>query len=412
MSIDMKMAWRNIWRNPRRTVLTISAITFACLILVFMLSFQFGSYAAMIEAAVKVQTGHLQIQAEGYNDDGDVWQVVRDPAAIVPVIDDLPNVEAVTCRANAFAMVSSEDRTYGALVRGIDPDTERQVSNLAGLITEGTFLSDDDPGGAVVGHLLARNLRIGLGDELTVLGQGRDGSIAATVLNVRGIFDSGIDELDRSTVHMQLAEFQRTFSMSGAVHQIVVIGPSIWEVPRMKRDIASLLANERQKPPLVVLDWNELMPGLVQGIKVDVASGFLFYIALIGVVAFSILNTFLMAFFERTKEYGVMMALGTTSGRLSRLMLLESISMTMIGVLVGILLGCCVTLYFQSVGFDVSGASELMERYGITGRMYPQLSVASALIGPGLVLLITGVAAVYPALRIRKLRPVEAIAHV
>jgi putative ABC transport system permease protein len=154
------------------------------------------------------------------------------------------------------------------------------------------------------------------------------------------------------------------------------------------------------------------MPGLVQGIKVDMASGFLFYIALIGVVAFSILNTFLMAFFERTREYGVMMALGTTPGRLGRLMLLESISMTVIGVLAGILLGCCVTLYFQSVGFDVSGASELLDRYGITGRMYPRLSVASALIGPGLVLLITGAAAVYPALRIRKLRPVEAITHV
>jgi ABC-type lipoprotein release transport system permease subunit len=236
--------------------------------------------------------------------------------------------------------------------------------------------------------------------------------VAAALLTVRGIFDSGVDELDRSSVQMPLAAFQETFTMGGAVHQVVAVASSIWEVPEIKAAAAAKIAGLEQQPSLVVLDWNELMPGLMEGIKVDIASGFLFYIALIGVVAFSILNTFLMAFFERTREYGVMMALGTTPGRLSRLMLLESISMTVIGVAAGIALGCAVTLYVQSVGIDVSGASELLARYGITGRMYPRLSPASALIGPGLVFLITAVTAVYPALKIRRLRPVEAMTHV
>jgi len=418
MSIELRMAWRNVWRNPRRTWLTVAAIAFACLVLVFMLSFQLGSYASMIDSSVKIEAGHLQVQAEGYQDDREMRQVVRDPAAVERALSGIPEIEAFTRRASAFAVVSSEDRTYGALVIGVDPVHEPEVSSLESLVREGSFLdaaggpTEGGGDGALVGELLARNLQVGLGDELTVIGQGRDGSVAATVLVVRGIFSSGIDDFDRSAVHMPLATFQEVFAMGDAVHEVVAVGRDLWEVPEIVRRLRGALAGLSQTPPLVVLDWNELMPGLLQSIQVDLVSGLIFYVALILVVAFSILNTFLMAFLERTRELGVMMAIGTTPGRLGRLLLLESLFLTGVGIAVGIALGCAVTLYFQAHGIDVSGANELLARFGISGRMYPRLSVLSALVGPLLVLVVTGAAALYPALKIRRLRPVEALTHV
>lgn len=412
MEIDLQMAWRNVWRNPRRTWLTVAAIAFACLVLVFMLSFQLGSYATMIDSSVKIEAGHLQVQAEGYHADHEMRQTVDDPAAVGRVLDGIPGVEAYTRRATAYAVLSSEARTYAGQVVGIDPEREARVSSLESLVRQGEFVSADDPEGALVGDLLANNLKIGLGDELTVIGQGLDGSVAATVLSVRGVFSSGIDELDRSTVEMPLATFQQVFTMGDAVHQVVAIAQDLWSVPEIQKQVVAGVEGFGQSPPLVVLDWNELMPGLLQSITVDLVSGLIFYVALIFVVAFSILNTFLMAFLERTHEFGVMMAIGTKPGRLGRLLLLESLALTGVGIVAGIVLGCAVTLYFQSHGIDVSGANELLERFGISGRMYPRLSVVSALAGPLLVMVITGLAALYPALKIRRLRPVEALRHV
>jgi len=133
---------------------------------------------------------------------------------------------------------------------------------------------------------------------------------------------------------------------------------------------------------------------------------------LILVVAFSILNTFLMVIFERTREFGVLKAIGITPGRLTKLLLIESISMTIIGITAGIIAGSLITLYFQGHGIDISGASDILVQYGISGRIYPRLSLLSAFIGPGIVFIITFLAALYPALKIRSLRPVEAMTYV
>ena len=159
----------------------------------------------------------------------------------------------------------------------------------------------------------------------------------------------------------------------------------------------------------MVLDWMELMPGLIQGIQMDLVSGFIMYIILIVVVAFSILNTFLMAIFERKREFGVLMAMGTTPGRLTRLLLIESLTMTMVGILIGIVAGSLITWYFQVHGIIISGTSELMRQYGLPERMFPQLSVLSVSIGAGVVLVITFLTSLYPALKVRRLRPVEAM---
>ena len=409
MSIDVKIAWRNIWRNPRRSILTISAIAFASLLLVFMLSWQFGSYETMIDFAVKIHSGHLQVQTRGYKDKKSIRLAISDPAVAGSILDKTPGIASYTFRANAFSLISSEGRTYGVIVIGIDPVMESKGSTLKKLIRKGNYLSKDDTNQALVGELLAKNLHVDPGDELVMLGQGRDGSIAASVVKIKGIFSSGQDEFDRSCMHIPLKYFQDVYSMRGAVHEVVIFSKSIEDIPEIKKAVATGIENTHKKTHLVVLDWKELMPGLIQVIQLDLVSGLIFYFILVVVVAFSILNTFLMVIFERTREFGIFMAVGATPKRLTKLLMIESTAMTMMGIIIGIIAGCLVTWYFQVHGIFISGTSELMGQYGLPDRIFPQLSAYSIIIGPTAVLVITLLSALYPALKVRRLRPVEAM---
>ncbi len=411
MSIDSKMARRNVWRNPRRSLLTMAAIAFACLLLIFMLSWQFGSYQAMIDTAVKIHTGHLQVQAAGYHQKRSMRQVVSRPRAVGELVGRAPGVEHYTFRSNAFSLVSSPRRTYGVLVIGIDPGREARVSTLARIVRRGRYLREGDDQGALVGEILARNLQVDLGDSLTILGQGRDGSVAATVVKVVGIYRSGQDQFDRSSLQITLSNFDQTYTMMGAVHEVVAVCRNLDQVDAARAFLAPRLAGLETNKPLVVLDWSQLMPGLSQGIEMDLVSGLIFYFLLIIVVVFSILNTFLMSILERMREFGVLMAMGVTPGRLSKLVLMESSILTLMGVGAGVLLGCGLTLYLQHTGIPV-GSSELLRQYGIPGVMHPRLSLLSACLGPGAVLLVTFLAALYPALKVRRVNPVEAINYV
>lgn len=409
LSIDAKMALRNIWRNPRRSILTIMAIAFATLLLVFMLSWQFGSYETMINASVKMYTGHLQVQNEGYRDKKDVRLAVSDPEAVGRILDRIPKVSAYTYRASAFSLASSKERTSGILVIGVDPAREAKISTIKKIIRGGGFLSPGDEARAIVGRLLSKNMQVGLGDELVLLGQGQDGSIAATVVYITGIFSSGQDDFDRGTILIPLPYFQDVYSMHGAVHEVVVTCESLDDVAGIKEALAANIEKSGGGDGLVVLDWMDLLPGLVEAIKMDLVSGFIFYVILIVVVAFSILNTFLMAIFERKKEFGVLSAIGATPARLTKLLLMESASMTLIGILFGIVGGSIVTWYFQAHGIVLPGASDWLRQYGLPERMFPRLSILSVSIGSGIVLIITLLTALYPAVAVRRFKAVRAL---
>ena len=237
------MAWRNIWRNPRRSILTICAIAFASLLLVFMLSWQFGSYDTMINASVKISTGHIQIQSKDYQEKRDMRLVVRHPKKLDAFLQKTPEVASHTSRANAFSLVSSENRTYGVMVIGIDPANEARVSTLKKIVRQGSYLSIGDWDQALLGTLLAKNLQVDLGDELVILGQGLDGSVAATVVKIKGIFSSGQDEFDRNTIHIPLKYFQDVYTMNGAVHEMVVLGKSLNQVQKIKSSVAADVEN-------------------------------------------------------------------------------------------------------------------------------------------------------------------------
>ncbi|WP_457553443.1 ABC transporter permease [Desulfobacula sp.] len=411
MSVELKMAWRNIWRNPRRTLLTIAAIAFACMILVFMLSFQLGCYETMINTSVKISTGHLKIQAKGYLKDKKMRLVIKDPDQIATFLDTIKGIDTYTFRANGFCLVSSDQRTYGVVVTGIDPIKEAHALSIKSLVQKGRYLKEDEAYSALIGTHLSHNLKVGINDEITLLGQGRDGSIAAAVLTIKGIFNSGIDEFDRSVIMMGLKGFQEIFSMGKSVHEAVITTHSLGDVSLVKQNIQDNFFKTKGQKSLVVHDWMEIMPGLLQGIQMDLVSGIIMYIILVIVVAFSIFNTFLMAILERTREFGVMMAIGTSPSRITKLVMLESVCITIVGIILGIILGSLVTLYFQSNGVFIAGTEDILKQYGIPDRLYPRLSLISASAGPLVVFLITVVSSLFPALKIRKLKPVKAMAH-
>jgi len=406
MSIGFRLAWRNLWRRKRRTWLTVGAMVFSNILLVFMISLQVGMYAMMISNTLRAQTAHLQVQAPGYKDDFKIRQVVPAIETLAAEIRQGLETDQVAARAGAFALASSADRSYGIQITGVEPEYEARVSSLPGQIQEGRFLGDMMAPEIVIGSTLARNLKVGVGDELTILGSGRDGSMAAAVVGIVGVFESGMPDLDRGFAEVPLGYFQDTFTMEGAGHAIAILAPSLMQVGAFQTRVEGLL------PPnadLAVHDWDALLPGLKQAIQADFASAWFMYAILIVLVAFSVLNTQLMSVLERTKEFGIIMSLGVTPRRLGRLVLLETALMGFVGLLLGMALGAVLILWLHQHGFSYPGMEEMAGKFNLPSRIYPELSVVGLFVGPTIVLFSSVVAALYPALRLRWMEPVQAM---
>jgi putative ABC transport system permease protein len=406
MNIVLRLAWRNLWRHPRRTWLTTGAMVFSNVLLVFMISLQFGMYGLMIDNTLQAFTGHLQVQAPGYQDDMKMRQVVPDAIELARSMREGLSLETVAARGAAFALASSDDRSYGIQVFGVEPQHEPRVSSIPGLTHKGQYLDDLQAAEIVVGSVLARNLQVDIGDEITLLGSGRDGSFAAGVVVVKGIFESGVTDLDRSIAEIPLGYFQDTFFMEGAAHQVVITTGDLSLVDSYRQRAEDLLPPQES---LVVHDWSVLQPGLKQAIQADMSSAFFMYAVLVVLVAFSVLNTQLMSVLERTREFGIVMSLGLTPGRLGRLVLLETSLMGLLGMFLGAAIGGLVTLYFTINGFAYPGMEELASNFNLPSRFYPQATLLTLFAGPLVVFVFTVLAALYPAIRLYWLHPVAAM---
>lgn len=381
-------------------------MVFSNVLLVLMISVQFGMYRMMIDNSLRAFTGHLQVQAPGYKDDAKMRQSVPAIEAVAADLRDALGADTVAARAAGFALASSDERSYGIRVYGVQPGFEPLVSSIPGLVKRGKFLSDPVADEIVIGSVLARNLRADVGDELTLIGSGRDGSFAATVVTIVGVFDSGMAELDRSIAEMPLETFQAVFAMGDQGHEIAIAAPDLFAVNTVVRQV-------RERLPagggLVVHDWDALQPGLQQAIEADMAGAWFMYGVLIVLVAFSVLNTQLMSVLERTKEFGIIMSLGVKPARIGRLVLLETALMGGLGLALGVLGGGLLTYWLSLVGFSYPGLEDMAGQFNLPGRIYPSLSAMSAMIGPTVVFIGTMIAALYPALRLRWLHPVEAM---
>ena len=405
MGLVMRLAWRNLWRQPKRTLLTTGAMVFSNVLLIFMISLQFGMYGLMIENGLKIFTGYLQIQAPGYIDEPKMRLTVGDATSLSSAVRRESGLEAAA-RGSTFALLSSEQRTYGVAVLGVEPAHEPDVSSLPGLVKEGRYLAESAAAEIVIGRTLARNLKAGIGDELTLMGSGVDGSFAAAVLRIVGIFESGVTDIDRNFSVIPLGTFQDVFFMQDSAHMIVITAPTLADVPAARQTVESILPADAG---LVVHDWDALEPALKQTIQADISSAVFTYLVLVILVAFSVLNTQTMSVLERTREFGIIMALGLRPGRLGRLVLLESAFMGAMGGVAGIVLGGLVTLYFSTNGLTYPGLEEMAAQFNLPGRMHPAVTVPSLVLGPLVVFLFTLLASIYPALRLNALQPVEAM---
>ena len=404
MNIILRLAWRNLWRQPRRTWLTVGAMVFSNALLVFMISIQFSTYDLMIDNTLQAFTGHIQVQAPGYKDDLKMRQIVPDVTSLASSLRRELGMETIAARAAAFALASSEERSYGLRIFGVETKFESFVSTIPGLVRDGRYLNDPDASEIVVGQVLARNLRVGLGDEVTLLGSGRDGSFAAAIATVVGIFDSGVPDIDRSIAEVPLGFFQDVFYMEGAGHQVVIAAPNLDSVAVIRDQVEALVPAS-----LAVHDWDALQPGLRQAIQADLSSAFFMYGVLVVLVAFSVLNKQLMSVLERTHEFGITMSLGVAPGRLGRLVFLETAMMGLLGMVLGALIGGIVTEWLGYTGFRYPGMEEMAANFNLPSRFYQQATPLTLFLGPAIVFVGGMLAAIYPAFRLHWLKPVEAM---
>ena len=404
----VSLAWRNIWRQPTRTWLSLIGMAFTSMLLVFVLSFQLGSYDTMKASMLQISDGFGQFQPEGYKDDPEMGKVIPDPDALIADLQAVEGLSGVTARGNGFGLLANDERTFAAAVMGIDPINEGRVTTITGKVTTGRTLSADDTNAIVLGDGLARNLKVGLGDPVTMLGSGTDGSVAADVLMVVGIFKSGVPELDRQIAQIPIERFKETFLMDGAAHAILIRSLELPAVEKAEADLAALA----DKHGVVYLTWQELRPEVQQMINVDFYTAVMMYATLVVVVVFIILNTLYMSVLERTREFGVLMAVGMKPRQIGRMVWMEMIFLTAVGAGIGIVFGMGLTGYFENVGIaiEMEGTEEIYAQWGLPSRFFPQMTIGRVLAGPGAMIGMIAVLGFIPYRRVMGLKPVEAMA--
>lgn len=401
------LAWRNIWRYKRRTLLTLTGIAFSCFLFVFATPVQYGAFDSMVDLSLRLFVGHAQVQKQGYQDDPLIETMIEKSASLATQLRDSGKYHAIGVRAAGFALLSSKQRSYGAQILGVEVDNEHQVSGIPNMIKQGQFLSSNQAMEAVIGQALAQNLKVGIGDEVVLYGSGVEGTGAYAILNVVGIFASGDDSLDRFMVEMPLQTFQEVFGMPGSAHMIIVSAKTPDEremLPQMLREDISAY------PGLTVVTWEQLVPGLKETWDLKKVGGLIFMLILTVVVVFSIFNTFLMSVLERTKEFGLMLALGAAPGKIVRMVMAESFMLSLLGIGAGLAIALPLDFYLAANGFMYPGVEDILKQYNMqVDKIYPQLNLFNLLLGPVIIFITTNLAAWLPIMRIRRLKPVDAM---
>ncbi len=399
----LQTTWRNLWRNRRRTFFTAGGIAFAVLLVVFAMGLQLGSYDSMIENATGLLPGEIQVQSEVYIDNPRIDYLMDNASALLSRIQTIAGVAEVAPRVESYALVSVGERSYGARILGVDVARERTTVDFFDRLVAGTPPSA--PGQGLIGARMAKNLDAELGSELVVLGTARKGGVAALVLEVAGVFETGIAELDRALVMAPLTDVQLAFETGDSVHTFVIDASS-----KASNEVVVAALNADLPPGVRARGWQELMPDVAQSIEVDRLSARLFYWLIIALVVFSVANTFVMTIFDRTKEFGMLTAVGMPRYALVSLIQLEALFMWLVGALVGLALAGVVLTWLNRNGLYLGEAMEQMaEQYYMPARLYPAINADVLLTAPVLLLFGTQVAALIPGLRLLRMRPTEAL---
>lgn len=402
------MAWRNIWRHWRRSAITIVAIGAGLGVLIFHQSLVIGFQQRIVENSVSMHSGHIQIHLDGYHDKKKPEIMIDDPALIVDLVSTMDGVAAYGQRVNFRGLISSAENSAGVQIFGVEPSREMELTSISGKLIEGVYLEDGDDWGILIGEGLAEDIESGVGDKLVMMIQALDGSIGAELFRVKGIFDTGTP-FDDSVVYVTVGAAQNILVMGSAVTEVAI---KVKEWDGLDPVVAALRANPATEG-MEVLDWKEISPEVVQIIELQGAALLIILVIVFSIVALGVINTMLMSVMERTREFGVMMALGTKPGQIVALIVIEAFFLGTLGLLFGFTGGFSAAWYFSIHGIDLSSFTEALEGY-MPGElvMYTTFSLKYTVISAVAVMLTSLLSSLYPAYRAARLRPVEAIRYI
>jgi ABC-type lipoprotein release transport system permease subunit len=398
------MAWRNLWRYRRRTLVTVAAMTLALLVMVLYTSLVEGYLRDLERNIVDIELGDIQIFAPGYQDNPSLYNRIDEPDGLLTQLRD--RGFRASARLVGRGLGAAGESSAGVVLKGVDVERDAQVSQIFAHVEAGAWLDPADPSGVVVGNRLAHTLGVEPGDELVLLGQAADGSIANDLATVRGVLRSISDESDRAGVFMTAEAFRAFFALADGTHQIIVRRPA-------DRDLTAAVAEVRAVATgLDVQSWRDLVPILASMLDSARALIQIVFLVVYLVVVILIMNAMLMAVFERIRELGVLKALGVSPGRIFALMVAEGGFQTGIAIVVALALSVPGLIYLADHGLDLSRLGGMSFSGIAMDPVWRGVVTPMTIIAPVLTLVvIVSLAVTYPALKAARISPADAMRH-
>ena len=404
MKTNIKLAWRNLWRNRRRTIIAVSSIVFSVLLASWMRSMQEGSYDSMIENSVKFYSGYLQIQDTAFWDERTLENSFKPTPELISKIKKTKDVTLVSNRIESYALAANQLKSKPALVLGIEPEAEDRITNISKKIKAGSFLKNGDKG-AILCEGLANYLKLNVGDTLVMISQGYHGISASGLFIVKGIMKHPIAEFNNNTIYLDIETARDFYSAYGLSTSMVIMTSDHYEVKHIKREVAKILPPNNR-----VMTWVDMQPDLEQLIESDRAGGIIMLGILYMIIAFGMFGVVLMMVKERTREFGVIHALGMQKSKLSIVMFFETIFIGLIGCVTGVIISYVFCLYFYYNPIPLSEEmAKAYEQYGMEPYMYFSLKASLFYSQMILVFLISIVISIFPVYNISRLNITKAM---
>ncbi len=405
----LRYAWRNIWRNPRRTWITVTAISLNVAVLIASYGLMDGMMKHMVSNVTNLVVGEVQIHAPKYLVDHSMYKNLEDPKTILQRLKSR-GIRAVA-RSYGYGLVASGKKSAGALFWGVDPGAEKKSFDLADHVAYGHYLGSEPKKEMVVGRKLARSLNVGIGSEIVVVVQAADGSLGNDLFIVTGILKAAGDGIDRDAAIIHRKDFQELFVSGGRIHEIALNSRGALPLARLK-EIAAKAA-----PHNDVKSWRQLMPALSDMVNFFDAGMWLFGMIFFLAAALGVMNTMLMSTFERIREFGILKALGTSPWRILGDVASEAFVLSLVSTIIGTVIGVALSFYFMKQGLDTSIFITGDAAVSVSGIAFDPVWRATltlkTVLSPVLMMwFISLLASLYPAAIAARLDPVKAMTRV
>ena len=407
MNLVIRLAWRNVWRNKRRTLITLGSIGFGLAALLFQQSLIKTLQSQIIEKSTRTYTAHLQIQSNQTTDAKVPDFRVERPDPVYAAVQSIPEVAGWAPKIIFTGLVSSPFTSKGALVVGIDPAREKKLTIIGTYLVSGEYLSDSGARQVMMGIKLAKELDMRLGEKLVIMVQGSDGSLSAEAFRLCGIFKTDSPVYDGQIVYIPLAASQRLLVCGEEVSVVGVKAARVEDIETIRGKLTAALAGQ----PVSVLTWKESAHEIVSIQEFQNAVLLVVLLIIFAIVALGIFNTLLMSLFERIREFGLMMALGAKPAHVASLILMESAFLGFLGIVCGLILGSFVILYFGRRGIPLPISDAMGYFMPFDKVIYLKFTWPEHLLSCLAALLTSVLAAVFPAIHAARLKPAEALRH-